>query len=186
MRQLGHATHRYCYAHDPIERTPVTVKSLLIGAAAVAAIGAAAAGVTSLASVAPATPQVQLAVFGAPLPLDPATDAPSAGDLIGILTGLADPSVPAANKSGLVEGGIGAIEAHTLDSRLAKAQEKGQLPLSFSVANIASTGNGAASADVTASGPQMAARTLNISFVNQDGWKLSRASASTLASMLKG
>jgi hypothetical protein len=39
---------------------------------------------------------------------------------------------------------------------------------------------GAASADVTASGPQLAPTTQNLTFVNQGGWKLSRSSAMSL------
>ncbi|MEZ0363263.1 hypothetical protein ACAG26_06105 [Mycobacterium sp. pUA109] len=158
----------------------MTLKSLATGVAAVAAIGAAAAGVTSIASVSPAASEVQPVVFGIPVPLDPAPDVPAPDELIGLLNNLADPGVPFASKSGLVEGGIGPIEAHAADKRLQKAAQKGQLPLQFSVANIAPSGPGTATANVTASGPQMAPRTLAVSFVNQDGWKLSRSSAMSL------
>ena len=125
-------------------------------------------------------------VFGVPIPLDPppavppAEGVPTPDDLIGVLNGLADPGVPFASKSGLVEGGIGGLEAHAADKKLQKANQKGQLPLTFSVANITPTAPGAATADVTTSGPQMAPRTLNIGFVDQDGWKLSRSSAMSL------
>lgn len=162
------------------------VKSLATGVAAVAAISAAAAGVTSLAPVGPAVPGVVPVVFGIPMPLDPAPNVPVAADvptpnaLVGILSGLADPSVPFANKSGLIEGGIDPFMAHHADKRLQKAAQKGQLPLSFNVANIAPSGPGAATSDVTVSGPQMAPQTINLTFVDQDGWKLARSSAMTL------
>ncbi|BCI87022.1 hypothetical protein NIIDMKKI_22280 [Mycobacterium kansasii] len=86
--------------------TVKSVKGLIIGAAAVAAIGAAAAGVTSVASESSAVNQVLPVVFGAPMPQDPATAAnlPTAAQLTSLLNSLADPSVSFANKSDLVEG----------------------------------------------------------------------------------
>ncbi|MGH3553478.1 MAG: hypothetical protein ACRDT5_12960 [Mycobacterium sp.] len=158
----------------------MTVKSLATGVAAVAAISAAAAGVTCIASVAPATPQVQPVVFGAPLPLDPATDVPTADELITVLNGLQNPSVPFASKSYLVEGGVGGVEAHIADRKLQKAAANGSLPLSFNIANVVPAGPGTASADVTATGPHLAPTTQNLTFVNQGGWKLSKGSAMTL------
>ena len=156
------------------------LKSLATGVAAVAAIGAAAAGVTFAASVAGSAPQVQPVVFGAPLPQDPASDVPSPGELITVLNGLQNPGVPFASKSYLVEGGVGGVEGRIADRELQKAAQKGSLPLSFNVANIAPAGPGAASADVTASGPTLAPTTQSITFVNQGGWKLSRGSAMSL------
>jgi hypothetical protein len=158
----------------------VTVKSLATGVAAVAAIGAAAAGVTSIASGTPPTPQVQPVVFGAPLPLQPGADVPTAAQLITLLNSLQDPGVPFASKSDLVEGGVGPVESHIADKRLQKAAAKGDLPLSFNVANIAPAGPAAATADITASGPRLAPTTQNITFVDQGGWKLSRGSAMSL------
>ncbi len=169
----------------------MTVKSLATGLAALAntaAIGAAAAGVTWIAAVVPVAPEVQPVVFGvtqpAPAsgwyPQDPAAEVPSPDQLTGVLNGLADPGVPFAGKAGLVEGGISPVEAHAADKRLRKAAQNGQLPLSFGVANIAPAGPGAATADVTVSGPRLAPRTMNVGFVDQDGWKLSRSSALTV------
>lgn len=163
----------------PIERTTFTVKFLATGVAAVAAIGAAATGLTSPAAV--TAPPVQPVVFDAPLPLEPPDAAlPSPDQLTGVLNGLADPNVPFSNKSYLVEGGLGLLESRTADKALQRAAEKGSLPLSFSVANIAPAGPGAASADVTASGPSTPAITQSLTFVDQGGWKLSRTSAMTL------
>lgn len=149
----------------------------LAGAAAVA--GALTAGVTPAFWGGPASsPQVQPAVFGIPMPLDPAAGVPSADQLYGVLNSLANPGVPFASKSYLVEGGIGRIEARTADAMMRNATAKGLLPLTFTVADITPVGPGAASANVTAAGPGMQPQTENITFVDQAGWKLSRSSAS--------
>jgi hypothetical protein len=116
-------------------------------------------------------------VFGAPLPLQPGADVPTPDQLSNVLYGLANPDVPFASKSYLVEGGIGSTEARIADRQMQKAAKNGDLPFSFQVANIAPAGPGAASADVTASGPKLAPTTQNVTFVDQGGWKLSRASA---------
>ena len=161
----------------------MTLKSLakgvatLAGAAAVA--GAVTAGVTSASwGVTASSPQVQPVVFGVPMPLDPAADVPSTDQLYGVLNGLADPGVPFRAKGYLVEGGIGVIEGRTADAMMRNASAKGMLPLSFQVSDISPVGPGAASANVTASGPGLPPQTQNVTFVDQGGWKLSRASAS--------
>jgi hypothetical protein len=161
----------------------VSVKSLATGVAAVAAIGAAAAGVTCIASVTAALPQVQPVVFGAPLPQDPVVagaDVPTPDQLIGVLNGLQDPSVPFAGKSYLVEGGISGIEGHMADKKLQQAAAKGSLPLTFNITNIQPAGPAAASANITATGPHLAPTSENLTFVDQGGWMLSRTSAMTL------
>jgi hypothetical protein len=158
----------------------VTVKSLATGLAALAAIGAAAASVTCIASVTAASPQVQPVVFGAPLPLDPGVDLPTADQLLSVLNSLQDPSVPFGSKSYLVEGGVGGVEGHMADKKLQQAAAKGSLPLTFNITNIQPAGPGAASANITATGPRLAPTTENITFVDQGGWQLSRTSAMTL------
>ncbi len=162
----------------------MTVKSLATGVAAVAAIGAAAVGVTSGvifdASVGAVSPQVQPVVFGAPVPLDPGVDVPTADQLLTVLNSLQDPSVPFASKGNLVEGGVGGVEGHVADKKLQKAAAKGSLPLTFNITNIQPSGPGAASANITATGPHLTPTTENITFVDQGGWKLSRTSAMTL------
>jgi hypothetical protein len=165
----------------------MTMKYAATSVAALGAIGAAAVGVTSIASISAGGPaQVQLAAVGAPLPQDPPVPAagasiPTAGQLTGLLNSLADPSVPFANKSNLVEGGISGTAAHIADGKLKKAAKNGQLPLSFNVANIQSGGPGSATADVSVSGPKLVNPvTQNVTFVNQGGWMLSRASAMEL------
>jgi len=158
----------------------VTQKALATCVAAASIIAGAAGGLTVLATTAPA---VQPVVFGAPLPQDPAEALPTADQLYGVLYGLADPNVPFAAKSYLVEGGIGRVEARAADGMMKNAVAKGQLPLNFSVVNIAVVAAGAASATATATGPATPAITQNITFVNQGNWKLSRASAGLILSM---
>lgn len=158
----------------------MTVKSLATGVAALAAIGAAAASVTCIASVTAASPQVQPVVLGAPPPLDPGVDLPTADQLLSVLNSLQDPSVPFGSKSYLVEGGVGGVEGHMADKKLQQAAAKGSLPLTFNITNIQPAGPGAASSNITATGPRLAPTTENITFVDQGGWKLSRTSAMTL------
>jgi hypothetical protein len=168
-----------------------TFKSIATGVAAVAAIGAAAGGLTSIAFSAPA--QVQPVAFGAPLPSDPVpapapgASVPTADQLTGLLNSLADPNVPFANKSDLVEGGISGTEAHIADHELKKAAKNGDLPLAFNVANIQpGAAAGSATADVSVSGPKLPNPvTQNIAFVNQGSWMLSRASAVQLVQLLR-
>lgn len=107
------------------------VKSIAAGLTAAAAIGAAAAGVTSIMAGGPVVYQMQPVVFGAPLPLDPASapDVPTAAQLTSLLNSLADPNVSFANKGSLVEGGIGGTEARIADHKLKKAAEHGDLPV---------------------------------------------------------
>ena len=155
--------------------------------AAAAIVGGAAAGTSALASITPvASPAVAPMVFGAPLPLDPGVDLPSAEQLTGVLNSLANPSVPFAAKGYLIEGGIGRLEAKTADALMRSAIAKGQVPLNFNIGPIAPVGPGAATATVTAAGPSMPSTTQAVTFVNQGGWKLSRASASTILTIFGG
>jgi hypothetical protein len=66
----------------------VTMKPLATGVLAVAVIGAAAAGVTSVAPVGPTAPRVELVVFRASPPLDPPGPVPTLDQLPGVLNGL--------------------------------------------------------------------------------------------------
>lgn len=165
----------------------MSVKSLATGFAAVAAIGAAAAGVTCIASVTGASPQVQPVVFGVPLPQDPivaGADLPTPDQLATVLNTLQDPSVSFANKGYLVEGGI-PFPASIADHELQKAAAKGSVPLTFNITNIAPVGPAAASASITASGPHLAPTVENLTFVDQGGWKLSHDSAMTLIQSIR-
>ena len=160
----------------------MTLKSLakgiatLAGAAAVA--GAVTAGVTSASwGVTASSPQCSRWCSACRChSIRPPTCRPD--QLYGVLNGLADPGVPFRAKGYLVEGGIGVIEGRTADAMMRNASAKGMLPLSFQVSDISPVGPGAASANVTASGPGLPPQTQNVTFVDQGGWKLSRASAS--------
>lgn len=152
----------------------------VIASGVASAVTAAVVSITPIASVPVQSFEVAPVVFGAPLPLDPAADLPSPDELNVILFGLADPNVPFANKGYLVEGGIGRIEAKTADALMRSAVAKGQVPLNFTVGAITPVAPGAATATVTAAGPAMAPTTQSVTFVDQGGWKLSRASASTV------
>lgn len=162
----------------------MSVKSLATGVAAVAAIGAAAAGVTCIASVTGASPQVQPVVFGVPLPTEPVVDLPTPDQLVTVLNTLQDPSVSFANKGYLVEGGI-PVPIGIADHELQKAASKGSLPLTFNISNIVPAGPGAATATITASGPRLAPTPEYLTFVDQGGWKLSHDSAMTLISAVR-
>ena len=115
-------------------------------------------------------------------PPAPTANIPTADQLTGILNSLADPNVPFANKSNLVEGGISGTEAHIADHELKKAAKNGDLPLAFNVVNIhPGAASGSATADVGVSGPKIPSPvTQNVTFVNQGSWVLSRASAMEL------
>lgn len=106
--------------------------------------------------VASATPSIQPVVFGAPLPLDPAADVPTNDQLLGLVNALANPGVPFGSKSYLVEGGISPVEARVADGRMKKAVARGEVPLTFSVANIQPAGPTSATADISLSGPKLA------------------------------
>ena len=165
-----------------------TVKFFATSVAAVAVIGGAAAGMGSIS--APGEPaSVRLAAVGSPLPQEPAPLPPAAGanvptpaQLTGLLTSLADPKVPFAKKSNLVEGGISGTEAHMADHELKKAAKNGDLPLTFNVTNVQpGVAPGSATADVAVSSPKLPIPvTQSVAFVNQGAWVLSRASAMQL------
>jgi hypothetical protein len=161
----------------------VTNKFLVSCVAAAAVAGGAAAATTAVQTIMPSnSPAVQPVVFGVPLPLDldPAADVPTADQITGVLSSLADPGVPFAAKSFLVEGGIGRLEARTADALMKNAIAKGQIPLNFTVGAITPTGPGLATATITAAGPNMPPTTQTVSFVDQSGWKLSRSSATSV------
>lgn len=166
----------------------ISAKSVVtsVAAIAIATLAPGPGGAGPNASATPLGTQVQPVAIGAPLPQNPPQNlpqapnatVPTAAQLTGLLNSLADPSVPFANKSNLVEGGISGTEAHLADHQLKKAAKNGDLPLSFSIGNIQPAASGSATADVAVSGPKIPSPvTQNITFVNQDGWVLSRASA---------
>lgn len=159
------------------------MKTLIAGAILLAACGSPIA--TAEAAPLPARP----VPFGAPAPLEPppAQDLPSPEQLSGILTDLTDPAVPEQVKNGLVQGGFDKREDHRLRHALDVAERRGELPLTFTVADIASPAPNDATADVTVTGPRLGAPiTKTVSFTNQNGWLVSYDSAAELVEEVTG
>jgi hypothetical protein len=170
-----------------IEGTTMTVKMFATGVAAVATIGAAAAGATSLASGAPA-PQVAPVVLSAPLDPPPPPPAPgqapppSPQQLADLCNRVTDPGVGYETKAGLVENGIPPNEGHVADHDLRKAYRNGNFPEQFNVTNIQPVAPNAVKADVAITGPKFAGPVeKNLAFIDQGGtWVLQHDSALAL------
>lgn len=161
----------------------MTVKFFASGVAAVATIGAAAAGATSLVAGHPAVLQVQPVAVGVPFAQDPppAPDLPTAGDLSSLCTNLTNPGVNYHSKTGLVAGGISDGDGRAADHDLRDAYRDGKFPQSYDVTNIQPAGPNQATADVAIGGPKFPAPiSRNLTFVNQGGWAISPESAQAL------
>jgi hypothetical protein len=160
----------------------VTLKTLVTGMAAVAVMGGAAAGVTSIASPAVSSaPAVQPVVWDIPMPQAPAPDLQA--PLLQTLQALGAPGL-SASKAPFVQGGIGRIEGRLADSKLKQAQADGKFPLSFVIANIDENGP-VVTADVTATAATGGTATQNIAFVpgpSPTGWQMSKDSLMALMS----
>lgn len=161
----------------------MTGRLLLIGAAALAALGVAAGGVasaeppTSQDSVADTPTQQEPALSGAPLP--------TTGEVSGMLTRLSDAGIGYKEKADLVENGITQHEGHGLDSELRRAYRDGELPYNFDVINVVQTGEGKGLSNVTITGPKMPApQTVPLQLVDQGRWVLSHDSATQLMQIL--
>ncbi len=164
----------------------MTVKLLATGVAAVATIGAAAAGVTSLASGDASALQVRPVVLSAPLdPPPPApgqAPLPSPETLADLCNRVTDPGVSYETKFGLVENGISGDEGHVADHDLRKAYRNGNFPEQFNVTNIQPVAPNAVSAEVAISGPKFAGPVnKQLAFVDQGGtWVMQHDAAIAL------
>ena len=162
----------------------MTTKLFATGVAAIAAIGAAAAGVTSL-SVALA-PQVTPVVLSAPLdPPPPAPGQPplpSPEQLADVCNRVTDPGVSYDTKIGLVENGIAPAEGHVADHDLRKAFRNGNFPEQFAVSNIQPIPGNGVKADVAITGPKFAGPVdKTLVFIDQGGtWVLQHDAALAL------
>jgi hypothetical protein len=172
-----------------IEGTGMNVKMLATGAAAVAAIGTAAAGVTSVAFGTTSAFEVQPAALGMPFAQDPppppapgAPPLPSPEQLSSLCNQVTDPGVSYQNKFGLVENGISGDEGHVADHDLRKAYRDGNFPEQYNVTNIRTVAPNAVSADVAITGPKFAAPvTKQLAFIDQGGtWVMQHDSAIAL------
>ncbi len=119
----------------------MTVKLFATGVAAVAAIGAAAAGVTSLASGDASAPQVRPVVLSAPLdPPPPAPGQPplpSPEQLSDVRNRVTDPGVVVTRPSSAWwKMASRPDEGHVADHDLRKAFRNGNFPEQFAFSNI--------------------------------------------------
>lgn len=154
----------------------MSLKPIITGVAAATLVGAAA-GVISIASApSSAVPAVAPVVFSTPLPQD--VDPSLTSEFTGILDQLAN-SGKISDKGYLIEGGLGFIEGKTADRLLKNAAQKGELPLSFSLTPPDVNGD-TATTTVTATSPSGTPVTQPMTFVNNNGWKVSKASAEAI------
>jgi hypothetical protein len=163
----------------------VNLKSLATGVAtaagAVAIVGAAAAGVTSIATVTSATaPDAKLVSWDIPMPQAPAPEL--AAPLTQTLNALATGGSFSGSKSAYIEGGVGRIEAITADRAFTNAQAKGLFPLAFNVVDIDVNGP-VATANVTATAANGVSTTRPVTFIagpSPTGWLVQKGSALSL------
>ena len=160
----------------------MTLKSLATGVAAVAVVGAAAAGVTSIASGATfASPQVQPVVFGAPMPQTPAPEL--AGPLADTVNNLGAGG-SFAGKGAYVQG-LGILGTAGAARQYDKLNAKGYFPLTATVTNVDVNGP-TATANVTATAANGASGSQVVTFVqgpSPTGWQISLASLEALSSL---
>ncbi|WNG90974.1 hypothetical protein [Mycobacterium sp. ITM-2016-00318] len=142
----------------------MTLKSLVTGVAAVAAVGGAAVGVTSIAS-----PAIAFA--------DQCVDA---GTLQGVVDTLIAPGGDFAGPKGqLISPPLGFTTGKLANGTLRNLYAKGTLPTSISIAQPSCSGPTATS-QISAAG-----QTMPITFVNEAGtWKVTAASASSVINAL--
>ena len=161
------------------------MKSVATSVAAMAVIGGAAAGITSVAPPSGLAARVQPAAVGASLgpalPQDPppGQGLPNPDQLANLCNQVTDPGVSYTTKNNLVENGITPGEGHVADHDLRKAYRDGKFPETFDVTNIAPAGPNVAQADVAISGPTFAGPvTKHLAFIEQGGnWILQHDSA---------
>lgn len=143
----------------------MTLKSLVTGVAAVAVVGGAAAGVTSIASPAIAS----------------ADDCVDSGTLQGVVDSLVAPGGDFAGPKGqLISPPLGFTTGKLANGTLRNLYAKGTLPTPISVGAPTCAG-GIATSQISAQG-----QTMPITFVNEAGtWKVTAASASSVLSALR-
>ena len=147
----------------------MTLKTLVTGIAAAAAVSGAAVGVTSIASP---------AIAGA--------ECATSAQLTDVIDGLAAPGVGfnSPGKSNLVDGVIGVIEGKTADRLLNNAYASGSLPASFTVSEPVCDQRGAATAMIST--PSGAGQTVTFVPGGPLGWKLSKDSATAVLATFGG
>jgi hypothetical protein len=161
----------------------VTLKTLVTGVAAVAAVGGAAVGVTSLASsTITAAPAVQPVVWDIPMPLAPEDD------LVAPLTQTVNTLGSGGSfsgKSAYIQG-LGRFTGKGVELKYNDAVAKGYLPLTASVADVVPSPGGA-TANVTATLASGEVRSMPLTFVqgpSPTGWQLSSQSLFALGELV--
>lgn len=135
---------------------------------------------------------------GTPPPVVPAGPVPAASTpapaalpgpdtLTAVLSRLADPELPGAEKLTLVEGSEPA-DAGSLDRFVTALKDNGYLPLSFDATDIAwsdrEPGSATANVEVTTANPDHRGFFFPMEFVRRgDGWQLSRKTADMLLAL---
>jgi hypothetical protein len=159
----------------------------LIAAAAVAAISLAgcSARPTRIASspVSPAPPPSSIPVAAPP----PTAPLPGPEALNAVLTRLADPNVPGADKVNLVEGAT-PDSAGRLDKFVSALRDNGYLPMTFAANNVAwsdkNPSHVMATVTVNTAHPSNPNFTFPMEFTPfQGGWQLSRRTAEMLLAL---
>ena len=161
----------------------MTLKTLVTGVAAVAAVGGAAVGVTSLASsTITAAPAVQPVVWDIPMPLAPEDD------LVGPLTQTVNTLGSGGSfsgKSAYIQG-LGRFTGKGVELKYNDAVAKGYLPLTATVADVVPSPGGA-TANVTATLASGEVRSMPLTFVqgpSPTGWQLSSQSLFALGELV--
>ena len=160
----------------------MTLKSLVTGVAAVAAVGGAAAGVTSIASpTITAAPAVTPVVWDIPMPAAPAPD------LVGPLTQTVNTLGSGgsfAGKAAYIQG-LGRFTSKGVELKYNDAVAKGYLPLTATVSDPDLNGN-LATANVTATLANGEVRSMPLTFVpgGPSGWQLSSQSLFALGELV--
>ena len=161
----------------------MTLKTLVTGVAAVAAVGGAAVGVTSLASsTITAAPAVQPVVWDIPMPAAPAPD------LVGPLTQTVNTLGSGGSfsgKSAYIQG-LGRFTGKGVEIKYNDAVAKGYLPLTATVSDVVPSPGGA-TANVTATLASGEVRSMPLTFVqgpSPTGWQLSSQSLFALGELV--
>lgn len=161
----------------------MTLKTLVTGVAAVAAVGGAAVGVTSIASSSiTASPAVQPVVWDIPMPQAPEDD------LVGPLTQTVNTLGSGgsfAGKSAYIQG-LGRFTGKGVELKYNDAVAKGYLPLTATVADVVPSPGGA-TANVTATLASGEVRSMPLTFVqgpSPTGWQLSSQSLFALGELV--
>ncbi len=161
----------------------MTLKTLVTGVAAVAAVGGAAVGVTSLASsTITAAPAVQPVVWDIPMPLAPEDD------LVGPLTQTVNTLGSGGSfsgKSAYIQG-LGRFTGKGVELKYNDAVAKGYLPLTATVSDVVPSPGGA-TANVTATLASGEVRSMPLTFVqgpSPTGWQLSSQSLFALGELV--